>query len=219
MAPQQFGEDLACRGFDLLACLLEDISEWFRLVPDHGPILDVDGRLLAALARSEIRVQITDRIHDHQYAKLLLNSSFDPVAALTGKTYGEIFAHPPSRKLFLRLLGEGLNATRNIAPALAPVQGISPKNLYRILSSPLLGRLVARIAAKEAAAVESAMLHDVQHGRATEIDVHNGHLLKLGEREHLQMPTHRLIMEAVRQLEDGTRCGAAEFHFLSGELT
>ncbi len=171
----------------------------------RGAPFDADQRLQEALQGSDIRVRLTEHMDAHRHGKLVLNCAFDPVAALTGTSFGGVLKARASRQLFLELLEEGLRAVRQEYPELPPVQGVSPTMLYRLLSVPLFGALIARIAAWQAKHVESAMLEDVRRGRPTEIDAQNGYLLKFAERHAIEVPTHARVVDAIKGLENGSR--------------
>jgi 2-dehydropantoate 2-reductase len=166
---------------------------------------DVTRRLAAALEGGEIEAHLVDDIDGYRWSKLLLNASFDPVATLTGQTFGEIFAHRPSLEVLRRLLAEGVAVARAAGIALYPVQGTSPASLSRILHTPILSSIAAFFAARQARTVESAMLADVRRGAPTEIAFLNGHVVRTAEQVGVSVPCHAKVMELIGEIDRGGR--------------
>ncbi len=164
---------------------------------------DATRRLAAALEGSEIDLHLVDDIHGVLWSKLILNASLDPIAALGARTFGQVFAHRPSRNAARRLLREGVTVARAAGVTLVPVQGASPATLARILHTPVVSRVAAFFAARQARAVESVMLSDVVHGIPTEIDYLNGHIVRVAERCGVEVPAHRRIIDLICEMTRG----------------
>jgi len=164
---------------------------------------DACARLAEALAGSDIRVELSDDIEGHIWSKLLLNASFDPVAAATGLTYGQVFRHKPSLHALRRLLREGVAVARAAGISLCPVQGVSPATLSTILHTPLLSKISAMVAARRARLIESAMLGDVRRGIVTEVSFLNGRIVAVGAEVGVSTPGHLKTVALMNDLTAG----------------
>ncbi len=162
---------------------------------------DATRRLAEALAESPISARLISDIDGYRWSKLVLNASFDPIATLTGQTFGQVFAHRPSRRALRRLLAEGVAVARAAGVDLHRVHGTRPSTLARVLGVPLLSEVAARAGARRARRIESALLADLRRGAPTEVDFLNGHIVRTAERLGIAAPTHRRTWEMIHDLE------------------
>lgn len=146
------------------------------------------------LADSPITAHLAERIEGHLWSKLLLNSSLDPVAAITGQTLGGVFARRPAFLLMRRLLREGRAVALAAGIPLEPVQGSTIATMDRVFHTPCLNRLAAAIAARKAAQVQSTMTADWSAGRTTEAEFLNGFVVREAVRLNIPAPTHNRVL-------------------------
>jgi 2-dehydropantoate 2-reductase len=117
-----------------------------------------------------------------QWRKLIFNAASNPIAALTGRTHGQV-AEPPTRELALAVMAEG----RAVSDAQGIVLDSSPEELFD------------HAARKDVAyAHKPSMLQDVEAGRETEIDFLNGAIVAFGERYGVDAPLNRALTQLIK---------------------
>ena len=105
---------------------------------------------LAGILDAAAPTVVVDDINGHVWAKLLLNSTFSGLGAVSGLTYGQVAAEPPGEWLAYRLWTEGYDVARATGVRPGEVAGIRPADLER--GSPtevdvINGAVVAQAAA------------------------------------------------------------------------
>jgi 2-dehydropantoate 2-reductase len=150
-------------------------------------------RLAAALAGSAIGTKLVADVREHQWAKVILNASLDPAAALSGRTLGGVFSHRPAFELMRRLLREGLAAARAGGVEPAPVRGTPIATMVRVFHTPVINRIAAMVASRQARDVQSTMLADLRSGSVTETAYLNGAIARWAEAHGAAAPTHRAV--------------------------
>ena len=117
-----------------------------------------------------------------QWRKLIFNAASNPIAALTGRTHGQV-AEPPTRELALAVMAEG----RAVSDAQGIVLDRSPEELFD------------HAARKDVAYTHRpSMLQDVEAGRETEIDFLNGAIVAFGERYAVDAPLNRALTQLIK---------------------
>jgi 2-dehydropantoate 2-reductase len=159
---------------------------------------EIDGRetprvraFAHALEGAGIPAPVTARIRDDLWTKLIGNTSYNPVAALTGALMSDINANPALLALIRRMMVEAI--------AVAEAHGC------RMTVS-----LDERFAlARKLGAVKVSMLQDIQKGRPLEIDAIVAAVGELGRKVGVPTPTidgvEALIRERARHLPQAPR--------------
>jgi 2-dehydropantoate 2-reductase len=120
-----------------------------------------------------------------QWRKLIFNAASNAIAALTGRTHGQV-AEPPTRDLAWAVMAEG----RAVADAQGITLDLSPEELFD------------HAARKDVAyGHKPSMLQDVEAGRETEIDFLNGAIVAFGERHGVDAPLNRALTQLVKGKE------------------
>ena len=152
---------------------------------------EIDGRvtprvaaLAAAIESAGLKAPVTARIRDDLWTKLVGNTSYNPVATLTGALMSDINANPGLIELIRRMMLEGI--------AVAEAHGC------RMTVS-----LDERFAlARKLGDVKVSMLQDLERGRPLEIDAIVTAVSELGRKVGVPTPTidgvDALIRERVR---------------------
>jgi 2-dehydropantoate 2-reductase len=152
---------------------------------------EIDGRvtprvaaLAAAIESAGLKAPVTARIRDDLWTKLVGNTSYNPVATLTGALMSDINANPALIELIRRMMVEGI--------AVAAAHGC------RMTVS-----LDERFAlARKLGDVKVSMLQDLERGRPLEIDAIVTAVSELGRKVGVPTPTidgiDALIRERVR---------------------
>jgi 2-dehydropantoate 2-reductase len=140
--------------------------------------------IAAALERAGLRAPISRRIRDDVWTKLIGNTSYNPVAALTGALMNEINASPGLVELIRRMMAEAMQV------AAAHGARITVTLDERLAISRRLG------------AAKISMLQDLERGRPLEIDAIVTAVCELGCKAGVPTPTidgvEALIRERVK---------------------
>jgi 2-dehydropantoate 2-reductase len=140
-------------------------------------------RVLAdACTRAGMPTHALEDARGAQWRKLIFNAASNAIAALTGRTHGQV-AEPPTRELAWAVMAEG----RAVADAQGIVLDTSPEELFD------------HAARREVAyGHKPSMLQDVEAGRETEIDFLNGAIVAFGERHGVDAPLNRALTQLVK---------------------
>ena len=135
------------------------------------------------------------------WSKLLINLN-NALNALSDLPLLEEFGDRSWRKLLARQMREAFPVLRREGIALAPLEGVHPRLVARVLSWP---NWLFRIAARKMMAMDdsarSSMWEDLQKGRPTEIDCIQGAICRRARALGLPAPLTMRVMELIRAAE------------------
>ena len=126
----------------------------------------------------------TDQITNMVWRKTLMNSSMNPLCAVTGRTMVELILDPILFNLVDALIKEGVSVARANEVALG--YGFYPYCINYI---------------KSAGNHKPSMLQDIEAGRRTEIDYINGKVVEYGLQAGIPTPYNTMIRGLVKALE------------------
>ncbi len=137
-----------------------------------------------ALIASGFRCPVTARIRHEIWVKVLGNSSFNPVSALTRATLAQIARDPGANSVIRNIMQE--------------VEAVSHK-----LGMELPISIDQRIAgAEKVGEHKTSMLQDLEAGRPMELEALVGSVVELGERVGLPMTCTRTVYNCTRLLAE-----------------
>jgi 2-dehydropantoate 2-reductase len=149
---------------------------------------ELDGRttprlqaFAAALEAAGLKAPVTERIRDHLWTKLVGNTSYNPVAALTGALMSEINASPALIDLIRRMILEAIA----VAEAHGCRMTVSIEERFAL--------------ARKLGAVKVSMLQDLERGRPLEIDAIVTAVSELGRKVGVPTPTIDGVEGLVRE--------------------
>ncbi len=146
--------------------------------------------LSAAIRRTGLRAPIRSNIREEIWVKLLGNSAFNPVSALTRASLSEIAADPDARALVRAMMEE--------------IYGVAAE-----LGIDIPVSIEARIAGAEGVgAHKTSMLQDVEAAKPLEVDGLVGTVLELGEMLGRPMPYTSAVYACAKLLGAKTVEGA-----------
>src|SRR3954451_2250390 len=197
--------------------LLSCIVEWGgtnlgpgRVVRDTiAPVVvgELDGeerdrtRLLARCLEAVGEVRVTRNLRGQIWSKLLVNSTFTGLSAVSGLRYGGVAADPAGRLAAFGLWAEGLGVARAEGVRLERILDAEPDELAsEATREDALERLMAL-----AGNSRPSMLQDLEHGRATEVDVVNGGVAARGRAHGVPTPLNDRVVDLVHAMERGER--------------
>ncbi len=146
--------------------------------------------LSATIRRTGLRAPIRSNIREEIWVKLLGNSAFNPVSALTRASLSEIAADPDARALVRAMMEE--------------IYGVAAE-----LGIDIPVSIEARIAGAEGVgAHKTSMLQDIEAGKPLEVDGLVGTVLELGEMLGRPMPYTSTVYACAKLLGAKTVEGA-----------
>jgi 2-dehydropantoate 2-reductase len=142
--------------------------------------------LADACTRAGMPTHALEDARGAQWRKLIFNAASNAIAALTGRTHGQV-AEPPTRELAWAVMAEG----RAVVDAQGIALDMSPEELFD------------HAARKDVAyGHKPSMLQDVEARRGTEIDFLNGAIVAFGERHGVDAPLNRALTQLIKAMEE-----------------
>jgi 2-dehydropantoate 2-reductase len=165
----------------------------------HGP------RLRTALEHVA-PVRLSGDITGQVWSKLLVNSTFSGLGAVTGLLYGEVVESSVGRRVAFALWTEGVAVAYAAGVRLPEVLGVSPESLtVRAPSDLPTAERSLRVLMGAVAATKASMLQDLERGAVTEVDDINGAVVRRGAAVGVPAPANQRIVEVVHACERGER--------------
>lgn len=151
-------------------------------------VLDARGAAVVALfGRAGVKCRASDNIDGDLWEKLIANSAYNALSALSRQAYGPIISSPWCGELMPQVVAEAL--------AVARAEGV------RVEEQGLLERVMAIGAAMPAQFSSTAQ--DIGLGKPTEIDALNGHVARRAAALGVAAPVNRTLHALVKLLELG----------------
>ena len=141
------------------------------------------------LRKAGIGVTVSNQVIRDLWLKLVVNTAFNAVSAVTQKTYGEMFAEPMVQATVQQLTQEVV--------AVAQAEG------YDI--SMEQGWAAVQAIAQTMAGQRSSTAQDLAAGKRTEIDFLNGTVARRAEAHGLSVPVTQALWSMVRLMEGAGR--------------
>lgn len=144
-------------------------------------------RLLNCLECAGFSAILSNNINSAIWSKLLINAAINPLTAVLRVRNGELLRAKEWTEALRLLLDEGR--------AIARANGIET-------AADLWEQLVS--VCERTAANHSSMLQDVTAGRETELEWITGSLLRHAEKQGVAAPSHRMVYQLLKGLEQAT---------------
>jgi 2-dehydropantoate 2-reductase len=160
-------------------------------------------RLLARCLEAVGDVRLTRNVRGQIWSKLLVNTAFTGLSAVSGLRYGEVAAHPDGRAAAYAIWAEGVAVGEAEGATFDTVLGVEPHELVA-RDDAALERMMAI-----AGNTKPSMLQDLEQGRLTEVDVVNGGVAGRGRAHAIATPFNDRVVELVHAMERGERRPAA----------
>ena len=163
-------------------------------------------RLLAEVLETVAEVRITENISGQVWSKLLVNSAFSGLGAVSGLLYGEVVANPAGREAALAVWREGYDVGMAQGITLDEVLGVTADSLVvRGPEDRQRADEALDVAMGYAGATKASMLQDLEKGAKTEVDVINGGVVQRGREYNVQTPLNARVVELMHAMERGER--------------
>jgi 2-dehydropantoate 2-reductase len=175
-------------------------------------------RLLAEALETVTDVRITENISGQVWSKLLVNSAFSGLGAISGLLYREVVANPAGREAALAVWREGYDVGMAQEITMDEVLGVPADSLVvRGPEDRQRADEALEVAMGYAGATKASMLQDLEKGVKTEVDVINGGVVKRGREYGLDTPLNARVVELMHAMERGERRPGKEvFEELTG---
>ena len=161
-----------------------------------------DGEALGTVAD----VRVTQNIRGQVWSKLLVNSAFSGLGAISGLLYREVVADPAGREAALAVWREGYDVGLAQGIALDEVLGVPAEALVvRDPEDRSRADEALEVAMGYAGATKASMLQDLQRGAKTEVDVINGGVVEKGREYGVQTPLNERVVELMHAMERDER--------------
>ena len=158
-----------------------------------------------ALFETMGKVVIEENFIGARWSKLLINSAFSGLSAVTGATFGEIANVKSSRKVAQRIIKECIDVAKAANIKIEPVQGHKIDKLFDYkgkLKRAISFKLIP-VAMKKHGKLISSMLQDLRQGKKCEIEFINGVVCEYGEKFGVPTPFNNRTVELVHEIESG----------------
>ncbi len=159
----------------------------------HGESIRELEPLARAISDSGIPSETSDELVQALWAKMLYNTTLNPLGAILNMSYGQLAGSPHLVGIMNRLIEETF--------AVMDAAGYKtfwekPKDYQDIFYNKLVPDTFAH---------RASTLQDIEKHQKTEIDTLNGCIQRIGKKHGVQTPTHDMIVEMIRGIED-IRC-------------
>jgi 2-dehydropantoate 2-reductase len=163
-------------------------------------------RLLADALETMADVRITENIGGQVWSKLLVNSAFSGLGAISGLLYREVVADPAGREAALAVWSEGYEVGMAQGITLDLVLGVPAESLVvRAPEDEQRADEALEVAMGYAGATKASMLQDLERGVKTEVDVINGGVVERGREYGVETPFNERVVEIMHAMERGER--------------
>ena len=159
-------------------------------------------QLLARCLEAVGDVRLTRNVRGQIWSKLLVNSAFTGLSAVSGLRYGGVAQHPDGRAAVYAIWAEGFAVAWAEEVTLDRVLDVEPRELID-RDDAALARMMAI-----AGNTKPSMLQDLEQGRPTEVDVVNGGVAQRARAHRIATPFNDRVVELVHAMERGERAPA-----------
>ena len=163
-------------------------------------------RLLADALATVDEARVTENIRGQVWSKLLVNSTFSGLGAVSGLLYREVVEDPDGREAVLALWREGYDVGQAQNLELEEVLGVPAESLVvRAPEDRERADEALEVAMQQAGATKASMLQDLERGIKTEVDVINGAVVEKGREYGVETPLNARVVELMHAMERGER--------------
>lgn len=152
-------------------------------------------------------VSVEQNFAGARWAKLIVNSAFSSLSAVTGLTFGKVATGLRSRAVAQVLLKEAMDAALASGVTPAKIQGHDIVKLlnYKHLFKRALSYALLPVAMSKHKNLVSGMYYDLSNGKPCDIDFISGAVLRTAEENGVDAPYTRKVVEIAHEIERGER--------------
>jgi len=172
-----------------------------------------DGRITARAAEVAEMLsvidgsQVTDNLWGERWAKLCANAMGNPVQAMSGLGSTEIVSSEVGRAITIHLASESAKVGLALGLKVPSFNGAAAEQWADAARPSTRESLDTMLRPKSTGSRNwrASMAQDVIKGRPTEIEHMNGHVVAQGRQRGVSTPVSAVIVEVVREIQDGRR--------------
>lgn len=146
--------------------------------------------LQQALLQGGIPSEVTDEVGKFLWAKMLYNTTLNPLGAVLGVNYGRLMESEASKSIMDQLIEETF-AVMQAAGYSAPWE--TPEEYKEVFYGKLIPDTYHH---------RASTLQDIEKKQKTEIDTLNGCIVALAEQYGVSVPTHTMLVRLIHSMED-----------------
>ena len=158
-----------------------------------GSLFECDNSRVQPLSKaiddSGIQSEVSDTIAEALWAKMLFNTTLNPLGAILGVTYGAMSEMDSA----VTIMNELIEETYKVMDAAGYKTFWSCATDYR---EAFYGKLVP-----DTYAHRSSTLQDMEKGIPTEIDTLNGCIIRIASKYNVPVPVHSVIYNIIKSME------------------
>jgi len=166
----------------------------------RGPLISQ----ISDILNRAIPTSISENIKGAHWLKLIANLN-NALPALINGTFHQVYGNPFLARLAIRMMREGLNATKQAGIHLESLPDVSLSLMQVINFLPV--SIAAKVTAARIARMKTrwpllgSTLQSLRRRRSTEIDYLNGEIVRLGEKVGVSTPLNARVVHLVHQVE------------------
>jgi 2-dehydropantoate 2-reductase len=156
--------------------------------------------------------QVTQNLWGERWSKLCANAMGNPVQAMSGLGSLEVASSEVGRAITIHLASESARVGLALGYSIPKINGAAAEQWADAGRRETWDALDTMLTPTSARSVNwrASMAQDVAKGRPTEIDYMNGHVVAQGQARGLKTPVSAAIVEAIHEVERGTRKAGPE---------
>lgn len=181
----------------------------FRIGAVNGKLSERVAELVAMFALID-STKATTNLEGERWSKLIQNSMRNGIAAATGLTSGDCDRNDVTRRLAIKIGGEGVRVAQALGIKLVGLGGMAPERLALASEGDAQALaeveeiMVARTASNPRAGIQRpSMAQDMKKGRRTEIEFMNGFIAAKGAAAGVPTPANLRLVDIVLRVERG----------------
>lgn len=157
-------------------------------------------------------VSVESNFTGARWAKLIINSAFSSLSAVTGLTFGEVSRRHKPRRLAQAMLKEGMDVAFASHVTPAKIQGHDIVKLlgYNNPFKRALSYALIPLAMKKHEKLVSGMYYDLKNGKPCDIDFVSGVVKAYGEACGVPTPYTNRVIELAHRIERGECAASAD---------
>ncbi len=151
------------------------------------------------------KVTIEENFFSARWSKLVINSAFSPLSAMTGMKFGQVAREKYSKRLAIALMNEAFKVANECGVEIAPMQG---HDLVKIFGcnggvKEWTARLILPFAMHSHRNLVSGMYADLNAGKKCDIEYINGVIKRLGKKFGVSTPVTDAVIDLIHKIERG----------------
>ena len=181
----------------------------FRIGEVSGKLSDRVAELVSMFALID-STKATTNLEGERWSKLIQNSMRNGIAAATGLTSGDCDRNDVTRRLAIKIGGEGVRVAQALGIKLVGLGGMAPERLALASEGDAAALaeveeiMVSRTASNPRAGIQRpSMAQDMKKGRRTEIEFMNGYIAAKGRQAGIATPSNLKLVDIVLRVERG----------------